>query len=295
MKYLQSPQISFNLILSTFVLLIFSLGCGNARTADAVAYSSLSGVPSSQLEVDLYPCSDFAKSLVVYVHGGAWTRGDKANVHSMPQFFAQNNVCFASVNYPLTPLSGKSVMDLQVSALSSFDSWLDKQALHKIPYKNITLIGHSAGAHLIALVDKRHGWGVMVRNLVLMDSGSYNIQAKLKKSSPRYKTLMNHLLNINQLSPAEKDALLTNYSPTLLSSKPRFSGSLNVLVLSGSRPVVLDSSMALVDSYDSIKGYRASLIEFPWTHQEFPRKIGEDPDFSEFLLSVVQSSLSAND
>lgn len=295
MKYLQSPQISFDLILTTFLLLMFSLGCGNARTAESVAYSSLPGIPSSQLEVDLYPCSGFAKSLVIYVHGGAWTRGDKANVHSMPEFFAQNNVCFASVNYPLTSFSGQSVMDLQVSALSSFDVWLDKQALHKMPYKNITIIGHSAGAHLIALVDKRHGWGAMVKNLVLMDSGSYDIQSKLKISSPRYKTLMNHLLELNQLSPSDKDLLLIDYSPALLPSKPRYYGELNILVLSGSRPVVLESSMALVDSYSAIQGYKASHIEMPWTHQQFPRKIGDDLKFNEFLLSVVQSSLSADD
>ena len=268
--------------------------CSHAGTFKTVAYASLPGVPQEQTSIDLYPCSASSDALVVYLHGGAWTKGDKVNVHSMPDFFAKNNVCFASANYPLTSLVKGAVMDLQVAALSDLDIWLQRygrDASRRKSYRNVSLIGHSAGAHLVALADKRNGWNPNVKNLFLMDSGSYDIEAKLDQSSADYRALMHRLLRLDMYAPSEYGSVLKRYSPALLPPLSR-SGSapLNVHLLTSRGPIALSSAVSLRDSYRPAAGYSATLYPLPWKHNEFPRRIGNDQAFSQKLLGRVKES-----
>lgn len=279
--------------IAVFAFCVFLLPpCSYAGSLTTVAYGSLPGVPKEQTSIDLYPCSTSAKALVLYVHGGAWTRGDKANVHSMSTYFADNNVCFASTNYPLSSPEGKSLMDQQVAALTQLDSWLKsygQQSPQRQAYQNISIIGHSSGAHLVALTDKRHGWNQNVKNLFLMDSGSYDIEAKYLHSSPRYRNQMSKLLQLDSYTPAERTSLLKHYSPASLPPKPR-NGShpLNVFLLTSQRPNSVHSAESLKDSYESAPGYRVAIYKFPWTHKDFPRNIGLDQALSQKLLRGVR-------
>ena len=254
-------------------------------------YAHVANIPDDQLSIDLYSCRPDSRALVVYVHGGAWTRGDKANVHSMPRFFSDNNVCFASANYPLTAAPGTLLMDEQVSALKRLSEWLvsyGNSSINKQAYSNITFIAHSAGAHLTALTDVRHGFNANVRNLVLMDSGAYDLVQKLPLSSSRYKKEMSQLLDLNPLTRVQRVSRLRQYSPALIRpSKRPSSKSLNVFILTSRKDSHLVSATALKSNYSYSQSRDVSIRTLPWKHSQFPRMIGTSTSFSRSLLDKV--------
>lgn len=294
MRCLLLPRLSFGLIAVAAASVGLDPTCSYAGPVKTVAYASLPGVPKEQTSVDLYPCSVSADALVLYVHGGAWIKGDKANVYSMPNFFVKNNVCFASANYPLVSPGGTPLIDLQMLALSGLDVWLQsygRQASRRNPYRNISLIGHSAGAHLVALLDKQNGWNQGVKNLFLMDSGSYDIEAKIIQAPPRYRQLMPRLMQLDMNSPMEPGNVFKRYSPASLPPRQRNSSRpLNVFLLTSQGQAALSSAVSLQDSYGSAPGYNVRLYELPWRHRDFPRKIGVDQSFSQKLLGRISAT-----
>lgn len=85
---------------------------------------------------------------MVFVHGGAWLTGDKSEYKSMAQNFTQNGVCFAAINYRLAPVKThpQPVEDLK-QVLTQLQ---DLKNEPRCDLENIYLVGHSAGAHMIA-------------------------------------------------------------------------------------------------------------------------------------------------
>ncbi len=89
--------------------------------------------------------------LVVFVHGGGWKRGDKreATGHKGTHF-VQQGYAFASINYRLVP---EHRVEEQAQDVADAIAYLIKNAeLLGFDSKRVALMGHSAGAHLSALV-----------------------------------------------------------------------------------------------------------------------------------------------
>lgn len=261
----------------------------SAELIKSVVYSDSPGIHSRQLSVDLYECSASAGKLVVYVHGGGWLRGDMRNVHGMPSFFSRRDICFASVNYPLTSPDERPVMDHQVDALRAFDQWLHRQSLDAgtLAYRDISIVAFSAGAHLVALTEKVHGWGWAVKNLVLLDSGSYDIEAKFLSGTPRYRSLIQQVLSLNRLPASAYSSVLRAYSPALISSEDRVPGVLKVTLVSGQSVQSSAAADLLAKSYRGVKGYRVNSINLPLRHRDFPRLIGVSAPLAEELLQII--------
>lgn len=104
--------------------------------------------------LDLYrPQAARGAPLIVYVHGGAWQRGDKA----MPQMvrhkaahYTARGALFASINYRMLP---EADVLQQADDLCRALAFAQAQAASwGAAADRIALIGHSAGAHLAALV-----------------------------------------------------------------------------------------------------------------------------------------------
>ncbi len=88
--------------------------------------------------------------MVIFVHGGEWTRGDKAAVSYKPKFFNEHQVVFASINYRLTP---PEVHPAHVDDVAAAIAWVCGHAGEfGGDGKKIVLLGHSAGCHLVTLV-----------------------------------------------------------------------------------------------------------------------------------------------
>ncbi|GLH78561.1 hypothetical protein SSBR45G_34700 [Bradyrhizobium sp. SSBR45G] len=161
-----------------------------------------------------------AAPLVVFVHGGGWMRGDKRNAtgaakveHLLAQGYA-----FASIDYRLVPSAS---VEQQAADVAAAVAWLRNNAGRLgIDPARIVLMGHSAGAHLVALVgtDPRYlaAAGLSLRDvggIVALDGACYDVARQIADSG-RFMT--DTYIQAFGTDPARQRAL----SPTLQAAKP---------------------------------------------------------------------------
>jgi len=161
-----------------------------------------------------------AAPLVVFVHGGGWKRGDKRNAtgaakieHLLAQGYA-----FASIDYRLVPAA---TVEEQAADVAGAVAWLRNNAGRLgINASRIVLMGHSAGAHLVALVgtDPRYlaAAGLSFRDvsgIVALDGACYDVARQIADGG-RFMT--DTYLQAFGTDPGRQRAL----SPTLQAAKP---------------------------------------------------------------------------
>lgn len=147
--------------------------------------------PQQRFDYSPVTTSGKAPALVVYIHGGGWSRGDKATgAGTKPQFYNALGLAFASLNYRLVPNAQPSD---QARDIAMAIATLRKDA-RKFGFDpdQIIIMGHSAGAHLAALVstDTRYlaDAGVpirAVRGSVLLDGAGYDVAKQMADSGNR--------------------------------------------------------------------------------------------------------------
>jgi len=91
--------------------------------------------------------------LLVFVHGGYWQGGDKADVNFMAGPYIAAGINVAVINYSLAP---EARIEQMVAEVQRSLVWLNSQAgnLGFDPAR-VSLMGHSAGGHLIAMMVAR--------------------------------------------------------------------------------------------------------------------------------------------
>lgn len=103
-------------------------------------------------KLDYWKPNKIGSPLVIFVHGGGWKRGDKVNAtgEEKSNHYLQQGYAFASINYRLMPAA---TVEQQAQDVADAIAYLivRSQSLG-IDSKRIVLMGHSAGAHLSALV-----------------------------------------------------------------------------------------------------------------------------------------------
>jgi len=87
--------------------------------------------------------------VMVFIHGGGWRQGDKGQATEKGRFFAEHGHVFVSVNYRLSPAVQHPVhIEDVIRALA----WVKAEiASYGGDPERISVMGHSAGAHLAAL------------------------------------------------------------------------------------------------------------------------------------------------
>ncbi|MCU0723508.1 MAG: alpha/beta fold hydrolase, partial [Planctomycetes bacterium] len=152
-----------------------------------LAYADPDPAAPKARRLDLYaPEGASSAPVMVFVHGGGWTRGDKANAGRKPAFFAGKGWVFASLNYRLMP-AGKHPANVRDVAAAL--AWLHG---HVAEYggdpARIHLMGHSAGAHLAALAAsdgrrlKEFGKDLSIlRCCIPLDTNGYDIPRLMER------------------------------------------------------------------------------------------------------------------
>jgi arylformamidase len=141
--------------------------------------------PKQRLDFRRAPKGVARAPLVVFVHGGGWSIGDKAQgAETKPAFYNSMDHAFASLNYRLVPQVTPAE---QAQDIANAIAMLRRNAAELgFDPNRITLMVHSAGAHLAALVstDTRYldKAGVPVRAItgtVLLDGAGYDVAAQM--------------------------------------------------------------------------------------------------------------------
>lgn len=131
--------------------------------------------------LDIYmPKKGSNSPVLIWVHGGSFAYGDKEYVQEKAEYFTKKGYVFISVNYRLSP---KVVHPVHVQDVADAIMWVQKNAVHySADGSKIFLLGHSAGAHLAALVSiddtyiKKSGGNLEVLSgVVLLDGAGYDL------------------------------------------------------------------------------------------------------------------------
>lgn len=158
--------------------------------------------------------------LVVYVHGGGWKRGSKETAASRyaPAHFTQLGYNYASIDYRLVPDASVEQQGADVAA--ALKALLDRAGALGIDPGRVVLLGHSAGAHLVALVgtDEQYlrGAGLSFANLkgvIPNDGAAYDVPRQIADGG---NFMHDTYLQAFGADPARQRAL----SPTLQAAAP---------------------------------------------------------------------------
>lgn len=123
--------------------------------------------------------------IVVWIHGGGWRRGEKTSVQKKPQAFIEKGFVFVSTNYRFVP--NVTVKEMTGDIAKAIRWTRDHAQEFGGNPDSIFVMGHSAGAHLAALVctDNRYlqAEGVpfsAIKGCVPVDVSVYDIPKRLK-------------------------------------------------------------------------------------------------------------------
>jgi acetyl esterase/lipase len=197
-------------------------------TKTTIVYNTINGVDSNLLSLDVYhfgqPSS--SKPVVIYVHGGGFAIGDKANNMSNKQnLFSSLGYILISVNYRLSPSTistdpNRIVFPTHSSDVADAIKWIYDNISNYGGNKNkIVLLGHSAGAQLVSLAGTSSQF-LPARNIALniikgvasIDTEGYNFVARCNENNDVYLNAFgNTNINWTTASPINNLTIGTQY------------------------------------------------------------------------------------
>jgi arylformamidase len=100
--------------------------------------------------LDVFPCEEAAAPVLVYIHGGWWRSLDKSDQSLVAPAFVRGGATVVVVNYDLCPGVGIDAIALQMTQALA---WVWRHiGRWRGDRRRIVLAGHSAGAHLAAML-----------------------------------------------------------------------------------------------------------------------------------------------
>jgi acetyl esterase/lipase len=170
-----------------YLLVIFLLFGSCVSRHKNIVYSK-----EHDLKLDVYSPRnvDKPKPVLVFIHGGNWVRGKKSIYKFFGKGFAKKGVVTVIINYRLSPNATYDSLAV-TSALAV--KWVRE---HITPYKgdtnNIFVSGHSAGAHLAALIATDNSYFDKlkiqnpVRGTILIDAFGLDMYSYLSTNKSDY-------------------------------------------------------------------------------------------------------------
>lgn len=190
------PLLTLVLCAATLVAAAAEDDSGDDAASIAATRSGLAYGEDPRQVIDLWlPAAGAQRPpLVVWVHGGAWRMGDRRHVGAKPAWALAAGWAFASVEYRLTPQvrhpAHAEDVATAVAHLAARGNELGFDG------SRIALLGHSAGAHLVAVVATdaalrqrcRLGDGI-VRAVIGLDGAGYDIARTVAAGPARARRL----------------------------------------------------------------------------------------------------------
>ncbi len=213
--------------------------------------------------------------LVVFVHGGGWKRGDKQMMDGSAKLkhWQAQGYAVASVNYRLVPAN---TVEEQAADVASALAHLKQHATRLgFDATRIALVGHSAGAHLVALVGTDPQYlrtaGLSfgdIRGIVPLDGAAYNVAEQIDDGA---RIMHDTYVQAFGTDPARNKRL----SPTAHAAAPN---APEFLILHVQRKDGTRQSRELGEALNKA-GTSAEVQGFPGRglrgHAEINRKLGE--------------------
>lgn len=120
-----------------------------------VEENNISYGPDNLMKLDVKSNINYENApIVVLVHGGGWVEGDKKDISTrFGDFFYDNGFVVASTNYRLSQKGGLNTFPIPINDVACAVAWTKKNTARMggDPDK-IFLMGHSAGAHIAAMI-----------------------------------------------------------------------------------------------------------------------------------------------
>jgi acetyl esterase/lipase len=138
--------------------------------------------------LDVYsPAAGEQHPIIVWVHGGGRSQGQKGGVQKKPEAFVDRGFVFVSINYRFVPTAALKEI---VGDVAKAIHWVhDHAAQYGGDPNSIFVMGHSGGAHLAALVctDERFlkAEGLSLANIkgcIPIDVGFYDVPKLVRDS-----------------------------------------------------------------------------------------------------------------
>lgn len=216
--------------------------------------------------------------LVLFVHGGGWSRGSKSTAvgRALPGHMLAQGYALAAIDYRLVPAATVEQQAADVAAALAY--LLGRADALGIDRSRVVLTGHSAGAHLVALVgtDERYlraaGLGFAdLKGVMPNDGAAYDVAGQIAGAGPRMAATYTAAFGTD---PARQEAL----SPLAHAAAPNAPA---FLLLHVQRPDAAAQSRTLAKALKQ-GGSQAEVAGFPGEglrgHMEINRKLGE-PDY----------------
>ncbi len=181
-----------NISILITVTLMFFTSCASVKTKDI---SYLTTTKNLNLEktpsLSVYsPKKSKVKDnpVLLFVHGGNWNSGDKKMYEFIGRNFAKKGITTVLVGYTLSPEANYDVMAREIAAAVVWTK--ENIANYGGNPDNIYLTGHSAGAHLVALIGTNPKYledNSIIKGIILNDAAGLDMKYYLENNPPTTK------------------------------------------------------------------------------------------------------------
>ncbi|QDU39402.1 Carboxylesterase NlhH [Maioricimonas rarisocia] len=146
---------------------------------------------TARQSLDLYaPADGRDRPVLIWIHGGGWRIGDKRNVQLKPQALVEHGYVFVSVGYRFVP---DVDLDAMAGDIAAAIRWVHDHAReYRGSPDHLFIAGHSAGAHLAALVCTNERYlaeaGLTLGDIsgcIPVDTAAYDVPELLKSRRRR--------------------------------------------------------------------------------------------------------------
>ncbi|MBA7535278.1 hypothetical protein ES705_27531 [subsurface metagenome] len=250
-----------------------------------IPYTVIKDVDPNFTSLDIYtPLTDEHFPVIVFIHGGTWSFGNKGSLSDKTISFIKANFVYVSINYRLSP---DIKHPIHTSDVAKAITWIYK---HISDYggdpQNIFLLGHSAGGHLAALIatDEHYlkdlGFSTkIIRGAIGLDSAAYHLPT-LIRSEPENDYLFEMAFGNN--SDIWEKASPINYVEKIQSTPPF------LLIYAGDREVSKVVNLAFFDALRK-SGHEVDLYHASdKNHVSIERDLGKSGDITiEKILQFI--------